>query len=222
LTVPFVDTLAKEGVHQETIKELGATLKTFEQGTDAFAAAAKKLSTIDTQKPAPGLLKATAESAPLADRSRDLAKQADHFFKLLNRLLDVCEKELNAKEHDAWKNRDIGKARKACDEARHSLVEQLREARYFHKQAAWLTERFPDATLVDVPGLVKLIDRKEIEKNDWSLTPGRYVGVAPEEVDEDFDFEESINDIHIELEGLNEEAIELAATISKNFKELMG
>ena len=33
-------------------------------------------------------------------------------------------------------------------------------------------------------GLVKLVSRAEIEEHDWSLTPGRYVGVAPEEVDE--------------------------------------
>ena len=48
------------------------------------------------------------------------------------------------------------------------------------------------------------------------------MGVAQEEVDEDFDFEEAIKDIHIELEGLNDEAAILAASISKNFKELIG
>ena len=36
----------------------------------------------------------------------------------------------------------------------------------------------------------KLVDHRELAANDWSLTPGRYVGVAPEEVDEGFDFEE--------------------------------
>lgn len=94
--------------------------------------------------------------------------------------------------------------------------------RYFHRQAAWLIERFPDAKLADVPGLVKLVDQAEIEKNDWSLTPGRYVGVAPEEVDEDFDFEETMRDLHLELAGLNDEAAELARTIAKNFEELIG
>jgi len=64
------------------------------------------------------------------------------------------------------------------------------------------------------------VDRDELEANDWSLTPGRYVGVAPEEVDEDFEFEEALRDIHIELEGLNAEAVELAAAIKKNFEEL--
>ena len=69
-------------------------------------------------------------------------------------------------------------------------------------------------------GLAKLVDRAEIEGNDWCLTPGRYVGVAPEEEDEDFDFEEALRGIHVELEDLNAEAVKLAATIKKNFKEL--
>jgi type I restriction enzyme M protein len=46
------------------------------------------------------------------------------------------------------------------------------------------------------------------------------VGPAPEEVDEDFDFEETLRDIHIELIGLNTEAVDLAAKIAKNFEEL--
>ena len=64
------------------------------------------------------------------------------------------------------------------------------------------------------------MDRVEIEAHDWSLTPGRYVGVAPEEVDEDFNFEEALRSIHIDLKGLNEEAVELAAWIARNFEEL--
>ena len=109
---------------------------------------------------------------------------------------------------------------KAVDEARQLAVTQLKQVRYFHRQARWLTERFPDAKLRDVEGLVKLVDRAEIEANDWSLTPGRYVGVAPEEEDEDFDFEETLREIHVELEDLNAEAVKLAATIKRNFEEL--
>ena len=96
----------------------------------------------------------------------------------------------------------------------------MRRVRYFWKQARWLTERFPDARLRDVAGLVKVVDRAEIEANDWSLTPGRYVGVAPEEEDENFDFEETLRTIHAELDDLNAEATQLAATIRKNFEEL--
>lgn len=44
--------------------------------------------------------------------------------------------------------------------------------------------------------------------------------VAPEELDDDFDFEETMRTIHAELEGLNEEATDLARKISENFKKL--
>jgi type I restriction enzyme M protein len=159
-------------------------------------------------------------SAPLAKQSRDLIKEIDLNYKLACRLIESCENECNAKGSDAWSSRDITRARKAADEARSLAVEQLKQVRYFWKQAHWLTERFPEAELRDVQGLVKLVDRAEIEANDWSLTPGRYVGVAPEEQDEDFDFEEALRDIHVELEDLNAEAMQLAATIKRNFEEL--
>ena len=106
------------------------------------------------------------------------------------------------------------------DETRQVAVEQLKQVRYFWRQADWLTERFPEAELRDVEGLVKLVDRAELAANDWSLTPGRYVGVAPEEEDEDFDFAQTLRDIHTELEDLNREAVTLAARIKKNFEEL--
>jgi type I restriction enzyme M protein len=39
-------------------------------------------------------------------------------------------------------------------------------------------------------------------------------------VDEDFDFEQAITDIHTELGALNKEAAGLARTIQQNFEEL--
>ena len=86
--------------------------------------------------------------------------------------------------------------------------------------AAWLLDRFPDGKLADVPGLVKLVRRADLAAADWSLTPGRYVGVAPAEVDDDFDFERTMRDIHVELADLNQEAADLAAKIQKNFEEM--
>jgi len=167
-----------------------------------------------------GLNKSRKALQPLAEQCRDLTKQVDLAVKLASRAIDIAVKELNARESDVWDNTDITKARKALEAARAGAVEALRVPRYFVKQADWLQERFPDAKLRDVEGLVKLVDRKEIETHDWSLTPGRYVGVAPEEVDDDFDFEEALRSIHIDLKGLNEEAIDLAARIAKNFEGL--
>ena len=67
---------------------------------------------------------------------------------------------------------------------------------------------------------MKLVGLDELAANDWSLTPGRYVGVAPEEEDEDFDFAQTMRDIHSELDVLNVESVQLAATIKRNFEAL--
>jgi len=121
---------------------------------------------------------------------------------------------------EPYDRRATRKLVKQLDETRKVAVEQLKQAVYFHRQVAWLQDRFPEAELQDVPGLVKLVDRAEIERADWSLTPGRYVGVAPPEEDDDFDFEQTLHDIHTELAELNWEAVELAARIQENFEEL--
>jgi type I restriction enzyme M protein len=166
------------------------------------------------------LKKSVEDLASLAEMSRDLIKQSDLVYKLAIHLLDTCEKQCKAKKSEAWVTRDVTRFRKAADEKRKIAVEQLKQVRYFWQQARWLTDRFPDAKLRDVEGLVKLVDLEEIKANDWSLTPGRYVGVVPEEVDEDFDFEETLREIHVELEELNTEAVKLAAMIKRNFEGL--
>src|SRR5699024_3100866 len=134
-----------------------------------------------------------------------------------HRLIEPLEPDCAATASDHWQTRYTNRARKAADAARAAAVEQLKQVRYCWRQAHWLTQRLPDAELRDVEGLVKLVDHAELAANDWSLTPGRYVGVAPEEEDEDFDFEEALRDIHVELNDLNTEAVQLAATIQKNF-----
>lgn len=167
-----------------------------------------------------GLHAARAALHPLADRCRDLTKQIDLVAKLAGRVVDIGVKDLAARDSDVWVSVGITKARKALDEARAAAVEALRGMRYFVRQADWLQDHFPDGVLRDVAGLVKLVDRTTLASHDWSLTPGRYVGVAPEERDEDFDFEEALRSIHIDLMGLNKEAAELAAQIAENFEAL--
>jgi type I restriction enzyme M protein len=71
------------------------------------------------------------------------------------------------------------------------------------------------------PGCAKVVAQAELAQHDSSLTPGRYVGVAPPEFDDDEEFEERLQEIHTELEILNEEAIELAAKIKVNFEEIL-
>jgi type I restriction enzyme M protein len=156
----------------------------------------------------------------LATSCREAVKEVDFAFKLTIRLVASAEKDASAKEDAAWDGRAIGKLKKELEVHRQELVEQLKVTAYFERQAHWLLSRFPDGKLVDVAGLVKLTDRKEIAAADWSLTPGRYVGVAPAEVDEDFDFEQALSDIHTELQELNLEAQGLSSAITNNFEEL--
>ena len=230
---PFLKTQPKTGPHAKPLAEFREERKRFAGNLARFRTRAGKAPAQWERTPDTGaaLDKLVERFAPLAEASHDLAGQTDRLCKLAVRLIETCEKACDAKSSDVWNGRDITRARKAADEARQELTTQdeskpvqawgqLRKVRYFWRQARWLTERFPGAELRDVEGLVKLVDRVEIEANDWSLTPGRYVGVAPEEEDEDFDFGETMRAIHAELEELNDEAVALAATIRKNFEAL--
>jgi type I restriction enzyme M protein len=210
------DPLAETWKELVTLRDtISSDIKAFSDDTAARAKDWAKATRTNT-----GLHKAREVLRPLAERCRDLTKQIDLAQKLVFRAIDTAVKEVEARESELWDNAEITRSRRVQEAARAQAVEALREPRYSIKQADWLQERFPGAKLCDVEGLVKLVDRKHIKGHDWSLTPGRYVGVAPEEVDEDFDFEEALRSIHIDLKGLNEEAAELAAQISKNFSEL--
>jgi type I restriction enzyme M protein len=163
----------------------------------------------------------------IAHQCRILRKPQD---KLIKQILDIIT--IAAKEHQLNKNKDWKELnlREQLDQLK-VLQQQLsgnpdeeepgllHETEYFWKQAHWLTSRFPDSVYTDVEGLCKIVTQKEIASKDWSLSPGRYVGVYTA-ADDEFDYEERLSEIHIELEGLNEEADALAKIISENYKEL--
>jgi len=161
-----------------------------------------------------------AELTELATACHDLVKAVDMVHKLSARLTDSAEKEHNARGNEAWDSRAIARKLKDLDAARGELVEQLKQTAYFHRQVHWLLSRFPEGRFTAVPGLCKAVSKTDIERADWSLTPGRFVGVAPQEVDEDFDFEGAIGEIRTELADLNNEAAALAEKIQQNLLEL--
>ncbi len=227
---PFMEKLQKDKVNTEPYQDFLNAKDSVEHGWAAFQALTKELQNSwgsNKFNDAASLLSFTDKDTclkELVDQSRNLVKEVDLAYKLATRVIELAEAN-EAKESELWDNallngRSRTNLKKTADEARKLAVEQLKQVRYFYKQAHWLLSRFPEGKLCDVEGLVKLVDKTEIEAADWSLTPGRYVGVAPEEVDEDFDFEEALRDIHIELQGLNNEAVELAEKIARNFEEL--
>ena len=134
--------------------------------------------------------------------------------------MELAEKKLEARKTEGWNSRIIRQYRDGLDAAHDQAVQAIKTTLYFNQQVHWLQSRFPEAVLVDVPGLCKVVTREEISKNDSSLTPGRYVGVGAAEAEDGEDFEERIKEIHQELAELNEAAIALASAIAANFEEL--
>jgi type I restriction enzyme M protein len=157
----------------ESWAELTGTQKTSCDDIEAFGkeVAAKVTAWKAARRDNSGLNEARMGLHPLADRCRDLTKQVDLAAKLAVRVIDIAVKELNARDSENWDNGDVNKARKGLEAARADAVEALRLARYFVRQADWLQERFPEAKLRDVEGLVRLVNRLTIKAHDWSLTP---------------------------------------------------
>jgi type I restriction enzyme M protein len=87
--------------------------------------------------------------------------------------------------------------------------------------AARMTETFGDDGYQDVPGLCKVASRAEIAAQDWSLNPGRFVGVAAGEEQDDEDFKLRLEALQEELEVLNAEATRLQAVIAQNVAEVL-
>ena len=196
------------------LTELSDTLQSDIAGLNEMAKAAKLNHWNGHNRDNVTMKAAATVLAPIAEQAKSLAKSIDHYFKMSVRAHD-------SEAIGGAKPVESKKLLLTLDAARHEVIEHLRQARYFHGQAEWLQDRFPDAALCDVEGLVKLVDRAEIKSKDWSLTPGRYVGVVSEAEDEDFDFEASLRDLHIEIDGLNVEAVELASAIKKNIEALI-
>jgi type I restriction enzyme M protein len=84
-----------------------------------------------------------------------------------------------------------------------------------------IDENFPSRKYQDVAGLCKVASINEIMEQNYSLNPGRYVGVA-EKAEEDYDFYEKFQKLNEELELLNVEAHQLEDRISENAFQILG
>jgi type I restriction enzyme M protein len=218
-TAPFAEALAELAAADAAYIEDRAALL---QALDGFRKSYEAAPPADNL----GQHAARAAFAPLAEQTKGLAQQVDLLYKLAARSVQLATSlPLPAGEGrgegDKFDRKQASKRLKQLEEQRKQAEAQLKAAAYFHRQIVWLQDRFPDAELRPVPGLCKVVSHADIEAADWSLTPGRYVGVAPPEVDEDFDFEQAMRDIHVELADLNREAVELAAKIAENFAALI-
>lgn len=102
--------------------------------------------------------------------------------------------------------------------------EDIKPKSYYQEQINWLMERFPNGEYNDVVGLCKaatLEGEDGIKDQDYSLNPGRYVGVVIEDdgmTAEEFKTE--MLKLNEELDKLNSQAHILENKISENIKGL--
>jgi type I restriction enzyme M protein len=152
------------------------------------------------------------------DHLKKAKRGYNNFLKTINAFVKEAGKEDDLRKNKNWKTNVLDKLKQMeADFAQYS--HSIDQILYFNKEAHWLVCRFPKSEYADVAGLCKVVTKQEIATNDYSLTAGRYVGVAPQ-IDEDFDYEERMAEIKVELQSLNEEAITLAEQIQFNLNEL--
>lgn len=111
------------------------------------------------------------------------------------------------------------RSKKFLEGKREEFIACVEEILTIIKEYYWLTEKFGDGVYADVLGLCKIADVSEVKSNEWSLTPGAYVGVPPVEND-GVDFTKRMAEIHRELLSLQEESNKLMNTISQNMEEI--
>lgn len=75
-------------------------------------------------------------------------------------------------------------------------------------------EAFVDGTLENIQGFCAVTDTMEIEKQDYILTPGRYVGIEEQEADDE-PFEEKMDRLTSELSEMFVKSHELEGEIRK-------
>ena len=103
------------------------------------------------------------------------------------------------------------------------LHSEVRDAEVWFGHVGWLQERFPAARYEDVVGLCRLAGLEEVRDQDFSLNPGRYVGVVIEEDGKtEEEFIEELLAQQNELDHLAKSAHSLAEIIAKNTKLIAG
>ncbi|MCI0612157.1 type I restriction-modification system subunit M [bacterium] len=160
----------------------------------------------------------------------DQREAFDPFFTALHDGLKQLDKIIRQQQKDQAEQAKADGRRPAVDRKMNALKSSLEElhkevknAESYYQNIRWLQDRFPNALYEDVIGLCKLASPADLKEQEFSLNPGRYVGVVIEE--DGKTEEEFIDDIITSsnnVDKLNSEANRLNAVIRKNLSELVG
>lgn len=140
--------------------------------------------------------------------------------------LDKAIREMDKRKAEAAKaagKRAAGNRQtRGVKDALQALHDEVKLAERFYAHISWLQERFPRAAYEDVTGLCKLATREELKEQDWSLNPGRYVGVVIEEDGKtEEEFLADLSEAREELQTFNDAAAELQILISQHIGAIL-
>ncbi len=143
-------------------------------------------------------------------------------LKQIDKAVRRHEKVLAEKAKQAGKRQTADRATKQLKTALEALHSEVKNAESYFAHIHWLQKRFPEAKYEDVTGLCKLADLDEIKEQDYSLNPGRYVGVVIEEDGKtEEEFIEELASLGQELDDLNELALNLQSVVSTNLNKII-
>ncbi|WP_262489862.1 SAM-dependent methyltransferase [Hymenobacter terrenus] len=136
-------------------------------------------------------------------------------------LVNFADKTLRPAKDKTWSGANLrGGLRQVLDDL-NSLLFVTERVGYFAAQLAWLDGHFPNGEYRDVEGLCYLASQADIAAQQYSLNPGRYVGVA---LDDDGrtpeEFREFVETQADELARLHAEADALQSEIVRDVKLL--
>ncbi|MGH7990261.1 MAG: N-6 DNA methylase, partial [Limisphaerales bacterium] len=142
-------------------------------------------------------------------------------LKQLDKIVRQHEKQQAEQAQKDGKRSTADRQTRALKTALEEIHKEVKQAEIFYQHIHWLQERFPNAEYEDVTGLCKLASPAEVQEQEYSLNPGRYVGVVIEEDGKtEEEFIADVLNLDGELTGLNQVAAKLEATITANIKTI--
>jgi type I restriction enzyme M protein len=142
-------------------------------------------------------------------------------FKSAENAVTFADKQLRPDKDKSFTKADIRGDLKRLSEKRDDMLFVLERIGYFESQLEWLDANFPEGRWRDVEGLCKIASRDEIAQQQYSLNPGRYVGVSVKDdgmtADEFRAFMQNGAD---ELARLHGEADQLQSLIAEDMQTL--
>lgn len=150
-------------------------------------------------------------------------KQLDKTIRQHEKALVEQAKQEAIKKGEAPKRTATDRKTKQLKQALEQLHKEVTSSESYFKHINWLQERFPKAEYEDVTGLCKLASPDEVKEQDYSMNPGRYVGVVIEEdgkTEEEFLLE--LSNLKAHFQELSSSAKTIEETMNKNISAILG